>query len=56
MRGTRSVLGDLGLGVAVLDRFHVLVHSGKAINEVRLTETRERRVRGYEAALTRRAD
>jgi len=39
--------------IHVLDRFHIMVHFGKALNEVRASEVRELNAKGYEAVLTK---
>lgn len=40
-----------GQAVNVLDRFHIMAHMGKAIDEVRAQEARELKDRGYEPVL-----
>ncbi len=42
-----------GHAIHVLDRFHIMVHFGKALNEVRASEVRELNAKGYEAILTK---
>jgi transposase len=42
-----------GEAVHVLDRFHIMVHFGKALDEVRAGEARELKAKGYEPLLTR---
>ncbi len=42
-----------GQAVHVLDRFHIMTHLSKAIDEVRATEARELLAKGYEAVLTK---
>jgi transposase len=42
-----------GQAVHVLDRFHIMAHLGKAIDEVRAKEARELKARGEEPVLTR---
>ena len=38
--------------VNVLDRFHIIAHMGKAIDEIRAGEVRELRSKGLEPVLT----
>jgi transposase len=42
-----------GHAVHVLDRFHIMTHFSKALDEVRAGETRELKAKGYEPVLTR---
>jgi transposase len=42
-----------GQAVHVLDRFHIMAHLSKAIDEVRATEARELKAKGYEPVLTK---
>ena len=42
-----------GQAIHVLDRFHIMGHFGKAIDEVRAQEARELRARGREPVLTK---
>lgn len=42
-----------GQAVHVLDRFHIMTHFSKALDEVRAGETRALKARGYEPVLTR---
>jgi len=42
-----------GQAVHVLDRFHIMAHMSKAIDEVRATEARELKAKGYEPVLTK---
>ena len=42
-----------GHAIHVLDRFHIMVHFGKALNEVRASEVRELNAKGFEAVLTK---
>ena len=42
-----------GQAIHVLDRFHIMAHLNKAIDEVRATEARELKARGYEPVLTK---
>lgn len=42
-----------GQAVHVLDRFHIMAHLGKAIDEVRAKEVRELKARGEEPVLTK---
>ncbi|MBI2778237.1 MAG: ISL3 family transposase, partial [Gammaproteobacteria bacterium] len=37
----------------ILDRFHIMAHLGKAIDEVRAQEAREMKAKGYEPVLTK---
>ncbi|WP_459874206.1 transposase, partial [Endothiovibrio diazotrophicus] len=39
--------------VHVLDRFHIMAHLSKAIDEVRAQEAKELKAKGYEPVLTR---
>jgi len=39
--------------IHILDRFHIMAHINKAIDEVRAQETRELRANGYEPVLTK---
>jgi transposase len=39
--------------IHVLDRFHIMAHLGKAIDEVRAEEARELKAKGYEPLLTK---
>jgi len=39
--------------IHILDRFHIMAHIGKAIDEVRAQETRELRDKGYDPVLTK---
>ncbi len=42
-----------GDAIHVLDRFHIMAHMGKAIDEVRAQETNELKANGYEPILTK---
>lgn len=42
-----------GHAVHVLDRFHIMAHLGKAIDEVRAREAKELKAKGYEPVLTK---
>ena len=42
-----------GEAIHVLDRFHIMAHMSKAIDEVRATEARELKAKGYEPVLTK---
>ena len=42
-----------GQAIHVLDRFHIMAHLSKAIDEVRATEARELKAKGYEPVLTK---
>ena len=42
-----------GQGVNVLDRFHIMAHLGKALDEVRAQEARALKAKGYEPVLTK---
>ncbi len=42
-----------GDAIHVLDRFHIMAHLNKAIDEVRATEVRELKAKGYEPVLTK---
>jgi len=42
-----------GHGIHILDRFHIMSHLGKAIDEVRAQEARELKEKGYEPILTK---
>ncbi len=42
-----------GQAIHVLDRFHIMAHLSKAIDEVRATEVKELMAKGYEAVLTK---
>lgn len=42
-----------GQALHVLDRFHIMAHMSKAIDEVRAKEAREIKARGYEPVLTK---
>jgi len=42
-----------GKAIHVLDRFHIMAHMSKAIDEVRATEARELKAKGYEPVLTK---
>lgn len=42
-----------GQAIHVLDRFHIMTHFGKALDEVRAGETRELKAKGYEPVLTK---
>jgi len=44
-----------GDAIHVLDRFHIMAHLNKAIDEVRATEARELKAKGYEPVLTKLA-
>ena len=42
-----------GNAIHVLDRFHIMAHLGKAIDEVRASEVKELKEKGYEPVLTK---
>jgi transposase len=42
-----------GQAIHVLDRFHIMLHLSKAIDEVRATEARDLKAKGYEPVLTK---
>ena len=42
-----------GQAIHILDRFHIMMHLSKAIDEVRAGETRELKEKGYEPVLTK---
>lgn len=42
-----------GNAINILDRFHIMAHMGKAIDEVRAGEVKELKQKGYEAMLTK---
>lgn len=42
-----------GQAIHVLDRFHIMSHFGKALDEVRAGEVRELKAKGYEPVLTK---
>ncbi len=42
-----------GDAIHVLDRFHIMAHMGKAIDDVRAQETKELKTNGYEPILTK---
>jgi transposase len=42
-----------GQAVHILDRFHIMAHLGKAIDEVRAQETKELKEKGYEPVLSK---
>jgi len=42
-----------GNAINILDRFHIMAHLGKAIDEVRAGEVKELKQKGYEAVLTK---
>ena len=42
-----------GAAVHILDRFHIMAHLGKAIDEVRAQEAKELKAKGYEPVLTK---
>ncbi len=42
-----------GQAIHILDRFHIMTHLSKAIDEVRAQETRELKEKGYEPILTK---
>ena len=42
-----------GHAIHVLDRFHIMAHFSKALNEVRAGEVKELNAKGYEAVLTK---
>ncbi len=42
-----------GQAIHVLDRFHIMSHLSKAIDEVRATEARDLKAKGYEPVLTK---
>lgn len=42
-----------GQAIHVLDRFHIMAHFGKALDEVRAGEARELKAKGYEPVLTK---
>ena len=42
-----------GTAVHILDRYHIMTHLSKAIDEVRAQEARELKENGYEAVLTK---
>jgi transposase len=42
-----------GQAVHVLDRFHIMAHLGKALDEVRAQEARALKAKGYEPVLTK---
>jgi transposase len=42
-----------GKAIHILDRFHIMTHLSKAIDEVRAGEAKELREKGYEAVLTK---
>uniref|UniRef100_UPI003AF42120 transposase n=1 Tax=Thiolapillus sp. TaxID=2017437 RepID=UPI003AF42120 len=42
-----------GQAVHVLDRFHIMAHFSKALNEVRAGEVKELKAKGYEPVLTK---
>lgn len=42
-----------GQAIHVLDRFHIMAHFGKALDEVRAGEVRELKAKGYEPVLTK---
>ena len=39
--------------IHILDRFHIMAHISKAIDEVRAQETRDLKAKGYEPVLTK---
>jgi transposase len=46
------IAAKAGAAIHVLDRFHIMAHMNKAIDEVRAKEAREMRANGYEPVLT----
>ena len=42
-----------GEAIHILDRFHIMAHMGKAIDDVRAQETKELKANGYEPILTK---
>jgi transposase len=42
-----------GGALNILDRFHIVAHIGKAIDEVRVREAKELKEKGYEPMLTK---
>jgi len=42
-----------GNAINILDRFHIMAHIGKAIDEVRAAEVKELKAKGYEPVLTK---
>ncbi|MEN8132939.1 MAG: transposase, partial [Pseudomonadota bacterium] len=42
-----------GNAINILDRFHIMAHLSKAIDEVRAGEVKELKQKGYEAVLTK---
>ena len=42
-----------GQAIHILDRFHIMTHLSKAIDEVRAGEAKELKEKGYEPVLTR---
>jgi len=49
----RVITKKAGQAIHVLDRFHIMSHFSKAIDEVRAKEARDLKARGYEPILTR---
>ena len=49
----RVIAKKAGQAIHVLDRFHIMSHFSKAIDEVRAKEARDLKAKGYEPILTR---
>jgi transposase len=49
----RVIAKKAGQAIHVLDRFHIMAHLSKAIDEVRAEEVKDLKARGYEPVLKR---
>ena len=52
-QGLWLVSGELGQAVNVLDRFHIMAHFSKTLDEVHAGEVKELKAKGYEPVLTK---
>jgi transposase len=49
----KVIIKKAGQAIHVLDRFHIMAHMSKALDEVRAQEARQLKARGYEPVLTK---